>query len=272
MAVLRTAHKTSFTVIDNGVFKSHLSLKARGLLCTMLSLPDNWHFTELGLVALLPKDGRGSLRSTLRELEEEQYLTRTRVREEDGTLADAIWTFSDYPQAEEAEEPTVEKPMSENPTLDKSMLETNTRLNKEVSSTNESSNHGASKERSASAQNVDSRNPKKAPKASDMKRHYGEYDNVLLTDTDLSKLQEKFPDWKERIERLSAYMQSKGRHYRDHRATIETWARNDAKKQQGSSATATTSTKVTYPTAEELMKTHNVDFLTAQEMLFAGKY
>ena len=48
MAVLRKAHKSNFTVIDNQVFKSNLSLKARGLLSTMLSLPDNWHFTEAG--------------------------------------------------------------------------------------------------------------------------------------------------------------------------------------------------------------------------------
>lgn len=41
MAVLRKAHKSNFTVIDNQVFKSNLSLKARGLLSTMLSLPDN---------------------------------------------------------------------------------------------------------------------------------------------------------------------------------------------------------------------------------------
>lgn len=49
MAVLRKAHKSNFTVIDNQVFKSNLSLKARGLLCTMLSLPDNWEFSEKGL-------------------------------------------------------------------------------------------------------------------------------------------------------------------------------------------------------------------------------
>lgn len=56
MAVLRKAHKSNFTVIDNQVFKSNLSLKARGLLSTMLSLPDNWHFTERGLSSILPKD------------------------------------------------------------------------------------------------------------------------------------------------------------------------------------------------------------------------
>lgn len=62
MAVLRKAQKSNFTVIDNQVFKSNLSLKARGLLCTMLSLPDNWKFSEKGLQMILPADGQTSVR------------------------------------------------------------------------------------------------------------------------------------------------------------------------------------------------------------------
>ena len=84
MAVLRKAHKSNFTVIDNQVFKSNLSLKARGLLSTMLSLPDNWHFTERGLSSILPKDGRDSVRSTIKELEEEGFLSRERICDEQG--------------------------------------------------------------------------------------------------------------------------------------------------------------------------------------------
>lgn len=60
-------------------------------------------------------------------------------------------------------------------------------------------------------------------------RHkYGEYENVLLSDTDLAKLKAEFPnDWQERIERLSAYMASTGKSYRNHLATIRNWARRD---------------------------------------------
>lgn len=65
--------------------------------------------------------------------------------------------------------------------------------------------------------------PKKEP------RHkYGEYSNVLLSDTDLEKLQEEFPtEWEERVERLSAYMASTGKTYKNHLATIRNWARRD---------------------------------------------
>lgn len=60
-------------------------------------------------------------------------------------------------------------------------------------------------------------------------RHkFGEYENVLLTDSDVEKLKEEFPtDWEERIERLSAYMASTGKTYKNHLATIRNWARRD---------------------------------------------
>lgn len=68
--------------------------------------------------------------------------------------------------------------------------------------------------------------PKRGP------RHkYGEYQNVLLSDTDLAKLKEEFPtDWEERIENLSSYMESKGKTYKNHLATIRNWARKDGQR------------------------------------------
>lgn len=108
MAVLRKAHKSNFTVIDNQVFKSNLSLKARGLLSTMLSLPDNWHFTEAGLVSILPKDGRDSLRAAIKELETERFLMREQMRDENGKLGDYVWTFCDYPQVENQPQQNIE--------------------------------------------------------------------------------------------------------------------------------------------------------------------
>lgn len=63
-------------------------------------------------------------------------------------------------------------------------------------------------------------------------RHkYGEYGNVLLSDSDLEKLKEEFPfDWEDRIENLSAYIASTGKSYKNHLATIRNWARKDSKQ------------------------------------------
>lgn len=60
------------------------------------------------------------------------------------------------------------------------------------------------------------------------KHKYGQYNNVLLSDTDLEKLKTEFPaDWELRIERLSEYIESKGAKYKNHLATIRAWARKD---------------------------------------------
>lgn len=56
---------------------------------------------------------------------------------------------------------------------------------------------------------------------------YGEYANVLLTDDELDKLKKEYPDWEERIERLSSYVASTGKSYKSHYATIRNWARKD---------------------------------------------
>ena len=65
------------------------------------------------------------------------------------------------------------------------------------------------------------------------KHQHGEYKNVLLTDSELAKLQSEYPDWQERIERLSGYMASKGTTYKNHLATIRNWAKREAEKPPG---------------------------------------
>ena len=193
MAFLRKDHKENYTCISNDVFRSDLSLKARGMLCTMLSLPDDWEFSENGLQAIL-KDGQTSVRSAIKELEAAGFLSRTRERDESGRMGKCVWIVCDYPRFEI-------------PNLANSNLGIEPQL-----STKEQSTKGQSTKES-----------KKEP------RHkYGEYQNVLLTDSDMQKLKEEFPtDWVERVQRLSAYMESTGKSYKNHLATIRNWARRD---------------------------------------------
>lgn len=68
----------------------------------------------------------------------------------------------------------------------------------------------------------------KREKPSVQKHRYGEYKNVLLSDAEMEKLKQEFPqDWKERVDRLSFHMESKGVKYKNHLATIRNWARRD---------------------------------------------
>ena len=80
----------------------------------------------------------------------------------------------------------------------------------------------------------DEASPAEPPKHTKPVRHkYGEYQNVLLSDEDYDKLVAEFPnDYEERIERLSFYIKSSGKSYKDHLATIRAWARKEADKPQ----------------------------------------
>lgn len=72
------------------------------------------------------------------------------------------------------------------------------------------------------------------PSLKAVRHKYGAYKNVLLTDEDYAKLQAEFPhDWSERIERLSEYIASTGKSYKNHLATIRSWARKDKPKSSG---------------------------------------
>lgn len=99
MAVLRKNKKSNYTVIDNGVFKNkELSLKAKGLLCLMLSLPDSWEYSLEGLVSL-STDGISSVRSALKELENQRYFKRRRLYE-NGKLSGVEYIVSEMPVCE----------------------------------------------------------------------------------------------------------------------------------------------------------------------------
>lgn len=80
--------------------------------------------------------------------------------------------------------------------------------------------------------NIELKEEETPPKPSKPSKHkHGEYANVLLTDEELDKLKEEFPqDWCIRIERLSEYIASTGKSYKSHLATIRAWARKDKDK------------------------------------------
>lgn len=95
-----------------------------------------------------------------------------------------------------------------------------------------------------STHNIDIDNIETKPSGEhrEVRHKYGEYSNVLLTDSDMQKLKEEFPtDWEGRIERLSAYMASTGKSYKNHLATIRNWARRDRDAKRGTASRETTS-------------------------------
>ena len=117
MAVFRVEKTKDFTVMSNFHLRDvELSLKAKGLLSLMLSLPEDWDYTTKGL-ACICKDGVDSITSALKELENHGYLTRQRTRYENGRLGDITYTIHEKPvgQKEKEELPEQGKPKRENP-------------------------------------------------------------------------------------------------------------------------------------------------------------
>ena len=160
MAVFRVERNTGYTVMSNHHLRNkELTLKAKGLLSQMLSLPEDWDYTLAGL-SHINREKIDAIREAVKELEKAGYIVRSRERDEKGRLRGADYVIYEQPQPKEPEaatsseqpptsdlptlenptldNPTLEKPTLEKPTLEKPTLENPTQLNKDISSKEQS--------------------------------------------------------------------------------------------------------------------------------------
>ena len=136
MAVFRIEKTRDYTVMSNYHLRdTSLSLKAKGLLSLILSLPENWDYTMKGL-ARICKDGIDSISGGIRELEAHGYLVRARIRGANGQLGSIEYTILEQPKTPSPtqEKPIRENPVQANPMLDAPIQENPAQLNKEESS------------------------------------------------------------------------------------------------------------------------------------------
>ena len=152
MAVFRVERNTGYTVMSNHHLRNkELSLKAKGLLSQMLSLPEDWDYTLAGL-SHINREKIDAIREAVKELEKAGYIVRSRERDEKGRLRGADYVIYEQPQPKEPEAatsseqpptsdlPTLENPTLDNPTLEKPTqekptLENPTQLNKDIQRT-----------------------------------------------------------------------------------------------------------------------------------------
>ncbi|MBQ8525707.1 MAG: helix-turn-helix domain-containing protein [Clostridia bacterium] len=147
MAVFRVEKNHNYTVMSNHHLKNReLSLKAKGLLSQMLSLPDNWDYTLAGL-AKINREKVDAIRTAIWELEKFGYITRTQTREANGRMSKTEYIIYEAPQVTSPilENPTTDKPILENPitvnpTSEKSASENPTQLNTNFSNKKELNN------------------------------------------------------------------------------------------------------------------------------------
>ena len=137
MAVFSVEKTKDFTIMSNHHLRNpKLSLKAKGLLSLMLSLPEDWDYTTKGL-AQICKEGVDSIGTALKELERYGYLTRRRLRCENGQLGDIEYTIHETPAevSGESSSPKRENPGQVNPGQAKPEQEKPAQLNTNIQKT-----------------------------------------------------------------------------------------------------------------------------------------
>ena len=167
MAVFRIEKTRDYTVMSNHHLRDKsLSLKAKGLLSLMLSLPEEWDYTTKGL-ARICKDGVDSICAGVRELEEHGYVIRQRVRNPNGQLGAIEYTILEQPRPPEPEKPERENPVLDNPEQASPVLEEPEQGNPAQLNTNRSSKEKSKKDLSSTEGSNPVLSTPQAPRDSD---------------------------------------------------------------------------------------------------------
>ena len=136
MPVFRVEKTNSYTVMSNHhLCNPDLTLKAKGLLSLMLSLPENWDYTLKGLSCIC-RENVDAIRTAVWELEKAGYITRRQGRDEKGKMTAIEYTIYEFSQPPKPKKPVLENPISDNPTTEIPVSENPTQLNKEIQKTN----------------------------------------------------------------------------------------------------------------------------------------
>ena len=257
MAVIRTEKNGNYTTMSNFHLKDrNLSLKAKGLLSLVLSLPDEWHLSVEG-TAKICLEGRDAVQAGFSELERNGYLIRRQLRTPDGKLSGVEYVIYERPQAVKgkdpremekldagrpsAEKPRTEKPLTEKPSTEKPSTGNpdtgNPSTEKPSTGNPDTGNPSAEKPSTENPQqlitNRSNTNISNTKGEGSRPAGLGPYRNVHLTEEEFGQLKAEFPgDYEERIARLSFYMASTGKSYRNHLATIRKWADDDRSRRQ----------------------------------------
>ena len=135
MAVFRVERTSDYTVMSNFHLRDkRLSLKAKGLLSQMLSLPEDWDYTLSGL-SYINRESKDAIRTAIRELEQAGYIRRQQTTDSSGKFSGNEYTIYERPQELLPGSPSSEKPSSGNSTTGKPLSEKPTQRNKEKQNT-----------------------------------------------------------------------------------------------------------------------------------------
>ena len=213
MAVFRIERTRDYTVMSNHHLRNHeLSLKAKGLLSMMLSLPDDWNYTTRGL-AKICKEGVDAIGNALRELETAGYIVRHQLRDRQGRISDTEYVIYEQPQPRQPEtpgpdtaEPDTASPDTENPYMDKPDTEKPAELNIEKSNTQKQNTHGSSTDSIPFRETAAVRPPERKGRDAMSLAEMESYRDLILENIEYDYLRQEVDPYQENLDEIVELM------------------------------------------------------------------
>ena len=203
MAVFRIERTRDYTVMSNHHLRNaNLSLKAKGLLSMMLSLPEDWNYTTRGL-AKICKEGVDAIGAALRELEAAGYIVRHKLRDRQGRISDTEYVIYEQPQLRK---PDTDSPDTENPYMDKPDTEKPAELNIEKSNTQKSITHGSSTDSIPFRETAAARPPERKGRDAMSLTEMESYRDLILENIEYDYLCREFTTYREDLDEIVELM------------------------------------------------------------------
>ena len=204
MAVFRIERTRDYTVMSNHHLRDKaLSLKSKGLLSMMLSLPEDWNYTTRGL-AKICKEGVDAIGGALRELEAAGYIVRHQLRDRQGRISDTEYVIYEQPQpkAPDTPQPDTASPDTENPYLADPDTEKPAELNIEKSRTQKSNTQGSSTDSIPFRATAAARPPERKGRDSMSMEEMESYRELILENIEYDHLCREFETYREDLDEI----------------------------------------------------------------------
>ena len=204
MAVFRIERTRDYTVMSNHHLRDKaLSLKSKGLLSMMLSLPEDWNYTTRGL-AKICKEGVDAIGGALRELEAAGYIVRHQLRDRQGRISDTEYVIYEQPQpkAPDTPQPDTASPDTENPYLADPDTEKPAELNIEKSRTQKSNTQGSSTDSIPFRGTAAARPPERKGRDAMSMEEMQEYRELILENIEYDHLCREFETYREDLDEI----------------------------------------------------------------------
>ena len=204
MAVFRIERTRDYTVMSNHHLRDKaLSLKSKGLLSMMLSLPEDWNYTTRGL-AKICKEGVDAIGGALRELEAAGYIVRHQMRDRQGRISDTEYVIYEQPQpkAPDTPQPDTASPDTEIPYLDSPDTEKPAELNIEKSKTQKSNTQGSSTDSIPFRETAAARPPERKGRDAISVEEMQSYRDLVLENIEYDHLYREFATYREDLDEI----------------------------------------------------------------------